>query len=338
MWWSTKDLSGRLMSCFVCVVCTYVCVHVLLFGAYRRSSPESMFALIQLLQPSHISLEEVAGFLGIADNSAEKVEMVPFAQMVPELLSKGYQLDMRLLDAANYGCPQTRVRVILLAAHTRHVLPTFPKPRYQGEARGMPRRSAIFHQEHWERIVLYRTIRSTMELERMWESLPPSVTAKEAIEDLPCMGPDNANLERRPYTTLSPGPYPRLMRSRCKHSTILHHNLPRLGSDDAKEESSSALKRMNAGAPSSTTLMKGWPFPAITTSVASQLRTDGDRQLSIAELKRAQSLPDEMELCGCLQDKRLMIANAVPPMLAWEIGAAMLKACGLPSLVPPQLK
>ncbi|KAF6249927.1 hypothetical protein COO60DRAFT_1706290 [Scenedesmus sp. NREL 46B-D3] len=65
----------------------------------------------------------------------------PVLLVVPALLDLGYQLRLCLLNAACYGAPQIRHRVVLLAAKQGCQLPEPPRPRYAvpGAARCLPR-------------------------------------------------------------------------------------------------------------------------------------------------------------------------------------------------------
>lgn len=46
------------------------------------------------------------------------------------LLAMGYQVTFGILQAGQYGVPQTRKRFILMAAAPGCVLPTYPEPLY----------------------------------------------------------------------------------------------------------------------------------------------------------------------------------------------------------------
>lgn len=79
---------------------------------------------VSRLQPKVVTMENVTGMLSITNHFMDKVNA--------EFRNAGYQLKWRTLNAADYGVPQTRRRVITVAI--REDLPTperwFPKPTH----------------------------------------------------------------------------------------------------------------------------------------------------------------------------------------------------------------
>jgi DNA (cytosine-5)-methyltransferase 1 len=56
-----------------------------------------------------------------------------------------------------------------------------------------------------------------------------------------------------------------------------------------------------------------------------------NRILRIEEIKRLQSFPDDWHLAGKLEDQWRQIGNAVPPLLAEQLGLAILRSLEVPS-------
>lgn len=89
--------------------------------------------------------------------------------------------------------------------------------------------------------------------------------------------------------------------------------------------------RPTSGFPNSYARIRGdQPAPTITRnfttpSSANCIHPRADRALSIREGARCQSFPDRFRFTGSLSDRRLMIGNAVPPLLAKSIGDALLR-------------
>lgn len=98
-----------------------------------------------------------------------------------------------------------------------------------------------------------------------------------------------------------------------------------------------AKLRPTSGFPNSYARIRGdLPSPTITRnfttpSSANCIHPRADRALSIREGARCQSFPDAFRFMGSLSDRRLMIGNAVPPLLAKSLGEALLA-----SLVEPR--
>eukprot|EP00899_Mesostigma_viride_P026551 jgi/Mesvir1/7080/Mv09190-RA.2 len=299
-----------------------------------RSILETAVQLVHFFKPAYVTLEEVPGFLGVKDNSPDKVEMLPFAIFVTHMLAMGYQLDMRVLDAANYGVPQSRARCIVVAALVDVRLPTLPMPRYRSGHTWPVRNTEVFHAGTWKPICL-----NLMEKEDE-ERLLPAVTAAEAIGDLPLLAASN-RVEPVYIPRGDPSPYAKCMREDCDrpHQLLDHDYLPPPARRPASDNKT--IRRIKAGS----------LFPTITKAVTCLINEGGLlpnpngrhsarlRKVSAAERKRAQSLPDNfMFYQTTITARYQMIANMVPPLLAWELGASVMEAYFGKCTRPPLLK
>lgn len=104
----------------------------------RSTMPCNMLSYVEHYQPRYFLLENVGGLLDYklqdrrtneAGNGAMiKLGMVKF--IMRTLISLGYQVRYKQLQAAQYGVPQTRQRVIFLGAKRGLMLPDFPVPVY----------------------------------------------------------------------------------------------------------------------------------------------------------------------------------------------------------------
>ena len=74
---------------------------------------------IRAFKPKIFSLENVAGYKTFKS----------FSLIQDELLTQGYRITMGVLDAANYGVPQNRKRLFLVAS--KAVFPKLPSPTHQ---------------------------------------------------------------------------------------------------------------------------------------------------------------------------------------------------------------
>jgi DNA (cytosine-5)-methyltransferase 1 len=68
------------------------------------------------------------------------------------------------------------------------------------------------------------------------------------------------------------------------------------------------------------------PSPAATTSRAHP-HPDGERRMSVREVARVQTLPDDMTIYGTMGDKYKMIGNAVPCVLAVQLAQMLADFC-----------
>lgn len=81
---------------------------------------DQMHRFIEGLVPDYILLENVPGM--------QKVKEGPFGRFLKLLSSKGYSVDFGVLDAATYGVPQHRKRLVLIASRNCSI--KLPKPKY----------------------------------------------------------------------------------------------------------------------------------------------------------------------------------------------------------------
>ena len=88
----------------------------------NRNSLVSRFAnIVSKLRPKAFVFENVEGFL-TAENGVHVLELLT------PLLESGYQIHLRKINAANYGVPQHRKRVIAIGGFGWE--PSFPEPTH----------------------------------------------------------------------------------------------------------------------------------------------------------------------------------------------------------------
>jgi DNA (cytosine-5)-methyltransferase 1 len=82
--------------------------------------------LVQDKQPRYFVAENVRGILSLEAGAA-------FARILSDFRSIGYRVEHRVLNAADFGVPQTRVRVFLIGVRADlpfDAHPTFPEPTH----------------------------------------------------------------------------------------------------------------------------------------------------------------------------------------------------------------
>lgn len=112
----------------------------------RTTLVANMLSYVDLYRPRFVLMENVKGLLqhhskigrlgsseDIADN-VEEVKMSIVKLILRTLLHMGYQVRFRVLEAADYGSPQRRERVIFIAARCGEILPSFPLPTHVTES------------------------------------------------------------------------------------------------------------------------------------------------------------------------------------------------------------
>lgn len=282
------------------------------------------------LEPRVILLENVPAMARFEDASGLKLT----DRVLARLRDAGYSVRWDLLNAADFGTPQTRERLFGLAA--RQDLPDVSAQRsHSSEPPG------LFH------------------------SLPAWQTVDDAISDLPPVAPREVTGDARAsYRGPPQSPYQERLRtadgSFFNHVPMQHtrrlierfEQIP-VGGNEAAAWANAAPRRRSGGPDSRGVLYHqnhrrmdpSRPAPTITASFYSTfLHPRQHRNLTVREAARLQGLPDSFRFLGprtrlstrLLERKGLhdqigldqfnQVGNAVPAPLARAIGAAIVEA------------
>ncbi|KAJ7687355.1 S-adenosyl-L-methionine-dependent methyltransferase [Mycena rosella] len=156
---------------------------------YRKAEdPKSNLMLtaasyIDFFRPNYVFLENVPGFLkyNLLAQQVDRhrleggIEMGGLKLLIRALIDMKYTLRFSLLQAGNYGAPQSRVRFFLVAAHHGLELPQMPQPTHDFEVVNQLKIKLPYN--HKPSILPIRTTRGTMP--------HGSVSIEDAIGDLP---------------------------------------------------------------------------------------------------------------------------------------------------------
>jgi DNA (cytosine-5)-methyltransferase 1 len=108
----------------------------------KEDDPKSNLILttlgyINYLEPKHVVIENVAGFLSYNVGAISErvkqpkaVRATGFRFLVSALTALGYQVRAAMLNATNFGAPQERKRFFLFAAKAGEPLPLEPYPTH----------------------------------------------------------------------------------------------------------------------------------------------------------------------------------------------------------------
>lgn len=269
--------------------------------------------LVEELQPSTVLMENVKGLV-ISGKGAFK------RQVIESFESLAYQVDGRLLLAADYGVPQRRERVIFLASRLGSSI-KFPDPTHD----------------------------TPDALSVQAGHLQPHLTVHDAIGDLPQIG-DNSQVEPLPYPRMKRTEYQDAMRngatklwnhrsrpvSELARSIITQlgpgqglrsipidrlparfHKMRRISSGELRRDCTTLYHRLSPTLPSYT-------ITCYFTNVSSGAFTHPleDRAITPREAARLQSFPDTFRFVGASIPRQ--IGNAVPPILGRIMGEAVL--------------
>jgi DNA (cytosine-5)-methyltransferase 1 len=266
--------------------------------AGRRESGDARNTLIGVFakivaraRPKFVVFENVEGFFTVGEGRF-------VTDLLDPLLEAGYQVHLRKINAANYGVPQHRKRVLGIAALGFD--PGFPQPTHS--ATGAP--GAQLAARH----------------------LPRTPSFLEALSSLPSPGVEppgqpfdhyerrHSDDDVRRIAGLRPGQTMKDLPESLWHATYRRRANRRVMDGTPSEK--------RGGAPAGIRrLVPGEPSKAITSAASSEfVHPLEDRFLTLRECARLQTFPDSFEFLGSRSDRALLIGNAVPPLLGEVIG------------------
>lgn len=269
----------------------------LLFKEYIR--------IIREIYPKIFVMENVVGIKSMKKGSI-------YTNIIDGFKDIGYKIESKILNAANYGVPQNRERVIFIGTRLDIDI-EFPEEEYFRE----------------------RNLTNAL-------NFKPFITLKEAISDLPIV---NAGESSEDYTTSASNAYQRLMRSQMSSKEKLtlqkagKHTKKLLDMMEYIPENSSVWEvkdiptelkptsgfgntyaRLNFDEPGMTITRN---FSCISSSRC--IHPKFNRGLTPREAARIQSFPDDYKFIGTKTDISIQIGNAVPPLLSQAIAKKIRK-------------
>ena len=282
----------------------------------RNSLFENFAHYVDHFRPRVFVLENVVGLATHKEGSTVEAMQEAFETV-------GYETDWRILNAAHYGVPQKRERLVMIGVETGAPL-DFPAPTHGGEAVG---RTIGFRDRQRMHGVTHQGSLFDGEAPRP-PKLLPVVTVMDAIDDLPIIGSGEKATEydREPRTQ-----YQRDRRANARslelHSStrhtekmmeIIRHSGPNIHCIPPHlitSGFSSCYSRL-AGDEPSVTITVNFVHPASNRCIHPTL----DRALTPREGARLQSYDDDFQFAGGRAQIVKQIGNAVPPLLGQAIG------------------
>jgi len=264
----------------------------LLNRRYDPSDPRNYLFLefariVKALKPKAVLIENVPGLF--------RREGGGFRRAIERLLSDlGYTVTSFELDAASYGVPQRRVRVFFVGLAGREKFE--PPPPTHGPTE--------------------KTLEAYISAKSSPKKLRPYVTVWDAISDLPPLQPGE---KKEDYEGPPKTEYQAMMR---EGATKLHnHEAPR-----HPKWTVELIARTKPGEPIYKTFKQrirlSWDEPAPTIPAGGVrpqwffAHPEQPRGLTVREVARLQSFPDWYVFYGPVIKQRILVGDAVPPLLA----------------------
>ncbi|MBX0327285.1 DNA cytosine methyltransferase [Oscillochloris sp. ZM17-4] len=263
----------------------------------RRNILVGRFAsIVADLRPTAFVFENVEGFL-TAENGKNVIDLLD------PLIEAGYQIHLRKVNAANFGVPQHRKRIIAIGG--LGWAPSFPE--YTHTAYGAP--GAQLASQH---LPLTPSIMDSLRTLPPASPQPPGAIQGHVHRQL-------SPLELQRAIALKPGQTMRDLPEELQHTSFRRRAARRVMDGTPTEK--------RGGAPSGIKRLKpGEPSKAITGGMQGEfLHPYEHRPLTIRECARLQTFPDDFIFIGGSADQMQLIGNAVPPLLAERIAESLLK-------------
>lgn len=289
----------------------------------RNSLFEEFAAYVNYFRPPVFVMENVVGLATYKGGRTIEQIQECFDQL-------GYASDWRILNAAHFGVPQKRERLVMIGAE-RGIPLQFPTPTHAGDFK------TIGIRDKSRKLAPARSVGEEPTLFDMGEpELPPALTVMDAIGDLP---PVAAGGWVRDYDGPPLNPYQAERRARAtdlewhvatahteKMLEIIRHSGPNIDSIPKHLISSgfsSCYSRLEADEPA-VTITVNFVHPASNKCI----HPIQDRALTLREGARLQSYDDDFKFAGNRTRIAKQIGNAVPPLLGRAIATSVIGMLG----------
>jgi len=239
------------------------------------------------LKPQAFLIENVPGLAVMYDGKVKD-------EIIRRLSKLGYEVEIKILCAADYGVPQTRRRIFFVGLKKGLGKFTFPKPTHMPET---------------------------------------YVTCSDAISDLPSREHEFGQEEDK-YTQAPKTQYEKLIRKGSdilhNHVATNHSDLVRFVI--SKVPDGGNYKDLPSGIGQSRKFNEAWtrynskkPSKTIDTGHRNHFHYKYNRIPTVRENARLQSFPDTFKFTGTRTSQNRQVGNAVPPMLGYHVGKQIIK-------------
>lgn len=257
------------------------------FDDERNKLYLAVFEVVKQFQPKAFVIENVPGMATLYNGEIKD-------EILKRFRALGYNVECKILVAADYGVPQMRKRLIFMGIHHKYGEPKFPV--------------ALFSPDN------YRTCR-------------------DAISDLPALI-DNLGEEECEYSTAPHTEYQKLMRNNSRklynHTATKHTQMVK--DTIALVPEGGNYKDLPKGIGESRKFHEAWtrydgnkPSKTIDTGHRNHFHYEYNRVPTVRENARLQSFPDDFIFTGTRTQQYRQVGNAVPPLLGYYLGLAIKK-------------
>ena len=257
------------------------------FDDPRNSLYLAVLELVRQYQPKGFIIENVPGMAMMYDGQVKDEILRRFRDM-------GYNVECKILLAADYGVPQMRKRLIFMGVRSDIGTPIFPDP--------------LLEPDNY-------------------------VTCREAISDLPSRT-DSLGTEEDVYDKDPTTNYQRMMRGDCNvlYNHVATNHKQFVKDTIALVPEGGNYKDLPPGWGESRTFHEAWtrydgnkPSKTIDTGHRNHFHYEYNRVPTIRENARLQSFPDSFVFTGNRTQQNRQVGNAVPPLLGYALGKQLME-------------
>ncbi|XP_071643809.1 DNA methyltransferase 1a [Temnothorax longispinosus] len=171
------------------------------YSLFKNSLIVTSLAYCDYYRPKFFLMENVRNFVSFKKSMVLKLTLRCLVRM-------GYQCTFGILQAGSYGIPQTRRRMILIAAAPGEILPRYPEPTH------------VFNKQCCSSNVLVDNKKFTL----AWKKSAPyrTITVKDALYDLPAIK-SGSSVEEMSYGGEPLTHFQRKMRGKPYRSILIDH-------------------------------------------------------------------------------------------------------------------
>ena len=237
----------------------------------------AVIEMVRQFRPKGFIIENVPGMATMYEGHIKDEVLRRFKAM-------GYNIDCKILCAADYGVPQIRKRLIFMGIRNDIGSPSFPKPTVD--------------KDHY-------------------------VTCRDAIDDLPSRE-NELGYEEDQYTTEPKTDYQKQMRGNCNtlYNHVATNHKQFVKDTIALVPEGGNYKDLPDGWGESRKFHEAWtryhgdlPSRTIDTGHRNHFHYKYNRVPTIRENARLQSFPDDFVFLGTKTQQNRQVGNAVPPLL-----------------------
>ncbi|MCC6323459.1 DNA cytosine methyltransferase [Candidatus Nomurabacteria bacterium] len=256
------------------------------FNDKRNRLYLSFIEAVEELKPEAFLIENVPGLVRMYDGAVKD-------EIIRRLSKIGYNVEWKILSAADYGVPQLRTRVVFVGLRKKYGKFVFPKPTNTPEN---------------------------------------YVTSSDAISDLPALENDLGE-EKSEYKKTALTDYQKKMRKSAKHlyNHVSTKHTDMVKSVISLVPEGGNHKDLPPGVGTSRNFNEAWtryhskkPSKTIDTGHRNHFHYKYNRIPTVRENARLQSFPDDFIFMGTRTQQNRQVGNAVPPILGYHIGRQLM--------------